>query len=423
MNDKRRDNKGRILRNGESQRPDGKYEFKYVDPGGRRRSVYSWQLVATDKLPPGKRGREALRDIEKRLSRDVDDGIDAAKAYKTTLNDYYDEYISTKYELKPTAKTNYQYMYRKFVSDELGSKKLVDIKYSDVKKFYIHLIVDCEFKPNTIDNVHSLIHPVFAIAVRDGILRVNPSDGALAEIKRSHNWETPKRHALTLAQQTRFVEFIAQSPIYKRWQTLFTVMLGTGARIGEISGLRWKDCDFENNIIEINHNLVYNSRGSNGGSESQITTPKTKAGIRIIPMFADVKRALLDEYQRQAEEGFNTLVISGYTHFIFYNRFGKALHGHAVNKVIDRIIREANSQETVQAKAEGREPILLPHFSCHNLRHTFCTRLCENESNIKVIQEVMGHKNIETTMDVYSEATREKKIATFANLEGAFRIS
>lgn len=423
MNEKRRDNKGRVLRNSESQRPDGKYEFKYLDAFGRRRSVYSWKLVSTDKLPPGKRACEPLRDIEKRLSRDFDDGIDAHKAYKTTLNDYYDEYIATKIELKAITRTNYQYMYKKFVSDSIGAMRLVDIKYSDIKKYYIHLIKDFGFKPNTVDNVHTLLHPVFAIAVRDGILRVNPTDGALAEIKRSHNWETPKRHALTTKQQERFVEFVSQNPIYKRWMTLFTVMLGTGARIGEVSGLRWEDCDFENNIIEINHNLVYNSRGRNGAPEAQITTPKTRAGIRIIPMFSEVKKALLEEYGRQKEDGFNPLVVDGYTHFIFFNQYGHALHGHSVNKVIDRIVKEANAQEQERARQEHREPLLLPHFSCHNLRHTFCTRLCENESNIKVIQEIMGHKNIETTMDVYSEATKEKKIETFASLEGTFRIS
>lgn len=423
MNEKRRDNKGRVLRNSESQRPDGKYEFKYVDSFGRRRSIYSWKLVITDKLPPGKRQCEPLRDAEKRIMRDADDGIDATKAHRTTLNDYYEEYIATKYKLKATTKTNYQYMYKRFVSDYIGGMRLVDIKYSDVMKFYIHLIKDLGLKPNTVDNVHTLIHPVFVMAVRDGVVRVNPTDGVMAEIKRNHEWETPKKHALTEAQQERFVEFVANSPIYKRWMTLFTVMLGTGARIGEVSGLRWDDCDFENNIIEINHNLVYNSRGDDGGSEARITTPKTKAGVRIIPMFSGVRRALLEEYERQKEDGFNTLTIDGYTNFIFYNRFGRALHGHTVNKVIDRIIREANDEEQKRARKEGRQPILLPHFSCHNLRHTFCTRLCEHESNIKVVQEVMGHKNIETTMDIYNEATKEKKIETFANLEGAFRIS
>lgn len=57
-----------------------------------------------------------------------------------------------------------------------------------------------------------------------------------------------------------------------------------------------------------------------------------------------------------------------------------------------------------------------PHFSCHYLRHTFATRLCENETNLKVIQDIMGHRNIETTMDIYAEATDQKKQESLENL-------
>ena len=62
--------------------------------------------------------------------------------------------------------------------------------------------------------------------------------------------------------------------------------------------------------------------------------------------------------------------------------------------------------------------MLIPNFSAHSLRHTFCTRLCENESNLKVIQSVMGHSDITTTMDIYAEATDEKKQEIMANLQG-----
>ena len=71
-----------------------------------------------------------------------------------------------------------------------------------------------------------------------------------------------------------------------------------------------------------------------------------------------------------------------------------------------------------KAKAEGREPILLPKFSAHQLRHTFCTRFCENETNLKVIQSIMGHSDITTTMDIYADATQEKKQEIMANLNG-----
>lgn len=76
----------------------------------------------------------------------------------------------------------------------------------------------------------------------------------------------------------------------------------------------------------------------------------------------------------------------------------------AVNRAIKRIVDTHNSEEEVAAKKEKREPIMIPRFSCHIFRHTFASRFCENETNIKVIQEVMGHADVSTTMNIYAEA-------------------
>ena len=94
----------------------------------------------------------------------------------------------------------------------------------------------------------------------------------------------------------------------------------------------------------------------------------------------------------------------------------------SVNKVINCIVQVYNAEESALAEKQGRESLLLPHFSVHNLRHTFCTRMCENESNIKIIQEIMGHSDISTTMNIYNEATLDKKKQSFANLEGKIKI-
>ena len=94
-----------------------------------------------------------------------------------------------------------------------------------------------------------------------------------------------------------------------------------------------------------------------------------------------------------------------------------------INRTIKRITLNYNEIELERAEKEKREPILLPNFSCHNLRHTFCTRYCENESNLKVIQEIMGHKDIATTMEIYAETTSEAKVKSFGNLKGKIRIS
>lgn len=306
--------------------------------------------------------------------------------------------------------------------DEIGVKDIASIKYSDIKKFYIHLIKDIGFKPASMEIIHTILHPIFTTAVRDGLIRINPTDGVMAEIKKSHDWEKPKRHALTESQQSAFISYISRNRKYLHWLPVFTVLLGTGCRVGEIVGLRWSDCDFDENLISVNHNLIYRLQDS-GKCEYHITTPKSKSGIRIIPMLSEVKMALLQEKTNQLETGFNQTMIDGYSGFIFQNRFGECLNAHCINRAIDRISRDYNNEETETAEKEQREPELLPHFSAHNLRHTFCTRFCENETNLKIIQEIMGHAGISTTMNIYNEATKEKKIESFANLEGKIKIS
>lgn len=422
MSDKKRDNKGRILRQGERQREDGRYEYRYKDIKGNTRSIYSWKLVETDKVPNGKKSSQSLRELEKQVRRDVEDELNSFTAHKTTLNAFFDSYIETKYELKQSTRTNYKYMYKKYVHDEIGVKDIASIKYSDIKKFYIHLIKDIGFKPASMEIIHTILHPIFTTAVRDGLIRINPTDGVMAEIKKSHDWEKPKLHALTESQQSAFISYISRNRKYLHWLPVFTVLLGSGCRVGEIVGLRWSDCDFDENLISVNHNLIYRLQDS-GKCEYHITTLKSKSGIRIIPMLSEVKMALLQEKTNQLETGFNQTMIDGYSGFIFQNRFGECLNAHCINRAIDRISRDYNNEETETAEKEQREPELLPHFSAHNLRHTFCTRFCENETNLKIIQEIMGHADISTTMNIYNEATKEKKIESFANLEGKIKIS
>lgn len=418
----RQDNKGRNLWKGEYQKPSGIYEYRYTDALGKTHSVYSRRLTQTDKVSPEKQDEPCLRELERQIERDRQDGINTALAEKLTLNAFFEDYINNKPGLKQSTRTNYKYMYKKYVSDSLGLKKISQIKYSDILKFYNYLITDIGFKPRSMEVLHTILHPIFTIAVRDGYIRTNPTDGAMTEIKNSHNCENGKRHALTEVQQSAFMNYISGSQKYSHWLPLFTVFLGTGCRVGELIGLRWEDCDFENKLININHNLIYRLQ-DNGKCEFHITNPKTQAGIRVIPMLNEVKAALLKERKTQEKTGFNETVIDGYRGFIFKNRFETVFSPHLINRAIDRIIKDYNSDETVKAKSENRDPLLLPHFTVHNLRHTFCTRFCENETNLKIIQEIMGHSDIKTTMDIYNEATLDKKKESFINLEGKIKLS
>lgn len=139
-------------------------------------------------------------------------------------------------------------------------------------------------------------------------------------------------------------------------------------------------------------------------------------------MLDSVKDAFEMLYEEQKENGWSEVEIDGMTGFVFCNRFGNVPNPQSVNRTIKRIVANYNADEEVNAKKERREPVIIHHFSAHHLRHTFCTRLCENETNLKVIQSVMGHKDIQTTMDIYAEATEEKKQESFEKLAATMNI-
>ena len=394
----RKDPKGRALRKGEIYREsDGRYAYGYVDPYGKRKFIYSKDL-------------KKLREREEKLFKDQLDGLNVYVMGKASLNFVFDRYISTKSELRETTYTNYTYMYDRFVREGFGKRKIGEIKYSDLLYFYYDLLNDKGLQVNTLETIHTVLHPTFQLAVRDDIIRNNPSDGVMAEIKKKNTKKKNMRHALTIEQQRAFMNYIASSPIFVHWNSIFTVLLGTGCRIGEVVGLRWSDIDMEKRTIDINHSMTYYPRRTDTYKcEFKVSLPKTEAGTRILPMMQPVYEALQSEYERQKEDGFCTAVVDGMSGFIFSNRFGMIHNPAAINRAIRRIIEAHNAEEIIKAKKEKREPVIIPHFSCHHLRHTFCSRFCENETNIKIIQEIMGHASIETTMDIYAEVNSDKK--------------
>ena len=406
----RKDLRGRALRKGETQRAsDKRYVYTYTDPLGRRKYVYARDLAT-------------LREKEKELMKNQLDGLDLYVAGRATINNVFDRYMAIKHNLRDSTRSNYLYTYNHFVRDNFGMKLIASIKFSDVLQYYNHLLHEEDRSLGTLDTIHCLLHPTFQLAVRDQVIRNNPSDGVMKEISKQSGKNRGVRHALTIEQQRAFMEYVANHPVYYHWWSLFTVLLGTGCRIGEALGLRWEDLDFENRIISINHSLVYYPTAKERKSVMRIVKPKTEAGIRTIPMLDVVYDAFQMELEEQEETGFNTDEIDGMTGFVFKNRYGGVPNYNTVNQAIKRIINSHNADEVVLAKREKREPVIIPNFSCHHFRHTFATRLCEVESNLKVIQSIMGHRNIETTMDVYAEATDRKKKESMDNLSAKLDI-
>lgn len=413
----RRDSKNRKLNKGEYQRSDGRYAYRYIDTDGTERWIYSWKLTATDIPAKGKNSEKCLRDLEFNISKARLEGINFRTSNVITLNDMFHKYIEIKTGMKESTLLNYKSLWKRVVEQSIGREDIARLRYSDVAKFFSSLADERGLGASSINNVYTLVHPVFELAVRDDLIKKNPSTGVKNDILRSRSLRIKKKHALTLDQQEAFLKYLRDTPKYRRWFRLFIFLLGTGCRIGEARGLTWDDCDFERGIIYIRRQLSYFRSEGSDKCTNHVMSTKTETGERTIPMFTAVREVLIEEWKIQSQRNFETEIVDGVSGFIFVTKHGTCLDVAAIDGAINRITGNYNAMEEALAEKENREPIFLPRFSSHNLRHTFCTRMCENESNLKVVQEIMGHSDISTTLNVYADATADEKAVNFERLD------
>ena len=388
------------LRKGESEHRNGAFQFRWTDDSGKRHSIYAPTL-------------EELREKEKEIMKDECDKI-KTEARFVTINEMFEQWKQIKRGLKDNTFQNYQYMYNQFVAPNFGKQRISTLVKSDVKRFYNSLVDEKGLSISTVDNIHTVLHQVLEMAADDSYIRRNPADNVLKELKQTLALKTEKRRALTKAEQELFLTFLKKSEQYRHWYPVFAVMLGSGMRVGEVAGLRWCDIDLDEGIIDVNHTLVYYNHQTNG-CYCNIHSPKTQNSNRRIPMLSFVKDAFLEEHQAQQEKGIHCqATIDGYTDFVFINRFGQPQHQGTLNKALRRIIRDCNDEVLLKGK---KNPVLLPYFSCHILRHTFTTRMCEAGVNVKVIQDALGHSDVSTTLNIYADVTKDLKQSEFANFD------
>ncbi len=418
--EKRRDSKGRVLHDGESQRPDGRYMYRYTNNFGKRCTIYSWRLVSTDQIKEGQKDSPALRDQEKQIRKDIDDGIKTEDARGVTVDDLYIRFMDTRRDLRNGTREIYRSSYNRYIKPTMGHIAVANIKSSTIKKAYQAMLSEMGVSASTVFLTHCLVNQLFKCAVDDALIRSNPALNACSSLKKTVGKTITTKEPLTLEQQTAFVNYIYRPHAHCKLANLFSVLLGTGMRIGEALGLRWCDCDFDEGVIHINHTLSYHM-GNDGRYVPQINPPKSKSGTRDIPMFDDVKVALLRE-REVVHKGGKYASIDGYTGFVFLNSAGNVHNYSRVYRSLKDIVASYNKKERKETQRDGRTPCYLPKISPHIFRHTFCTRMCENNINIKVLQDIMGHEDIKMTLGVYAKATEDKKKEELRSLNGCIKI-
>ncbi|MCD8325906.1 MAG: site-specific integrase [Lachnospiraceae bacterium] len=355
---KRTDSKKRNLRTGEGQREDGRYYYRYTDLLGQRKTVYALTLAD-------------LREKEKRITRDLEDGIDTEKG-EMTLNSFFELYMETKTRLKDNTRRNYRVIWNSYVKEsDLGEMKISAIRNVHILSFYSRMSKD-DFSAGTQKNVHMLLNAMFKMAVKSDYIRKNPADGAAREI----SGKRKERKALTRKEQAILMKFVEESNVYKAYWPLLTVFLNTGLREGELCGLRWKDVDFKENVLHVRQQLLYRNFGD--GYKYHLQSLKTSCSMRDIPITAECRKALKKQREYDLLLNIRRQEVEGVKDFVFINQEGKPYVNQRLYTLFQSLVRKYNAGETEQARKETPDPVLLPFFSCHILRHCFASRMAES---------------------------------------------
>ena len=254
-NEKRRDNKGRILRVGETQRTDGRYMFTYRDRVSLKyKHVYSWKLERHDKIPVGKKSGPSLRELEEQIAKDLRDGI-AYHGGETTVLELVERYVEQRRNVRPTTKTGYRTVINVLKQDPIGNRRIDTIKTSDAKLWLISL-QDNGRGYSSVCSIRGVLRPAFQMALEDDLLRKNPFDFELANILIN---DSVKREAITPKQERAFLNFIKEDAHFKQYYDGIFLLFKTGLRISELCGLRVKDIDMEERTINVDNQLQYTS--------------------------------------------------------------------------------------------------------------------------------------------------------------------
>ncbi|SFU33836.1 tyrosine-type recombinase/integrase [Butyrivibrio sp. INlla21] len=336
---------GKKLPEGISQKENGTYLARVrVGSGNRCSKVF-------DTLPEAKRWVSKVKGSEEKESSIFDD---------ISVNNWFNYWIENLMtDVRINTKVSYKSKYNTWIRPSIGR-----LSVKEVKPYHCMEVLNkmklSDKKSSTIDQTRIVMHLLFAYAVENGLCQSNP---VTRSVKLSGKIVVFKdTRYLTREEHRIFLEEAKKHKYYSQ----FALILQTGLRYGELTGLKWSDIDFERRNMRIQRSASY----LEDHGEFIIGEPKSKNGYRDIYLTDEAIDILLST-DKQGE-------------FVFLNK-GKPIKRAVYNMQLKRICEKANI-----------EP-----FSIHKLRHTFATRCIESGMKPKTLQKILGHSDITVTLNYY----------------------
>lgn len=382
----RRDNKNRKLWTGESQDRDGRYVFKYTDAFGQRKALYSWRLTETDNTPKGKRKDASLREKEKQLQKELDEGL-TPKGGNMTVLELVRKYIGQKRGVRHNTMANYNFVINIIAKEPFGELRIDKVKLSDAKAWLIKLQDDGRGY-SSIHSIRGVVRPAFQMAVDDDLIRKNPFAFQLATVVVN---DSVTREAITRKQERQFLEFVQSDKHFSKYYEGIYILFKTGLRISEFCGLTVTDIDFDKHCINVDHQLQRTRK-----MEYVIEETKTESGTRLVPMTEDVEACFKKIIQNRPKPKTEPM-IGGKAGFLYLDKNNMPMVALHWEKYFQHIREKYNSIYKVQL------PIITPHVA----RHTFCSNMAKSGMNPKTLQKIMGHSDIGVTLNTYTHVDFE----------------
>lgn len=335
--------------------------------------------------------------------------VPSEMSYSDYLDYWFDNYV--KINCKYNTCSSYEQILRTYLKPALGVYKLKSLSPLTIQEYVNHLFSN-GLKKSTLRNICAVLTSSLNYAVFPAnLLQYNPSSN-IRYPRLEYDKNSINRTVITLDE---FNTILNRFDIGNPFRYALLIGFHTGLRIGEVYGLTWNDIDFDNKKLTVNKLVYKRNHGWSFGS------PKTQSSYRTI----DIGQTLINELRVYRKIQLENELKYGefYTHCHISTE--KDSNGHTIRNILESqkllnstlpktnliMRKESGEMSTIDSFKYAARVIHydlnIPKFNFHSLRHTHATMLIESGVNVKVVQERLGHANIQTTMDKYVHNTEK----------------
>lgn len=362
-----------------------RYEYHYTDVTGKKRVVTSAKLEPNDQLPRGKRGGKSLREKEAEIIEMLRNNV-SVDAGKITVVECVKKYLSMLYVKKNLAyntKVGHTRICKNLEKTRLGNMAIQDVKVQDCDDWLVDMCK--KYKGSTLQHDISLLRNAFDFAVdRDWCIR-NPAR------RLDVDNDTKPRDPLTFERMQDFLNFVKCDSVTRKYWEIIHVLFWTGLRAAELCGLTLDDLDFDRRLIYVHKQVQVEN------NIRIVKEVKTRNGVRVIPMTPYIAEVLKSVIEKRNVDTEPTLPSDDFTRvysgFVFLTQTKTATERRTIDVYMKKCLTRYND-----AHPDNPLPACVPHTA----RHTFCTNMQQQDMNIMTLRSVMGHANVQTTLNVYT---------------------